>query len=71
LKYYKALFIADVIPPIVFLRREEAAEANTFSVRLAIAYTGGFRNDFCICHPLFSIFGVDMHGHQNSNIWFP
>jgi hypothetical protein len=36
-QHNKALLIADMIPLIIFLQREEAAEANTFIVRVAIA----------------------------------
>jgi len=36
LQHNKSLLIADMIPLIVFLRREEAAEANTFIIQVAI-----------------------------------
>jgi hypothetical protein len=37
LQHNKAILITDMIPLIIFLRREEAAEANTFIVQAAIA----------------------------------
>jgi hypothetical protein len=58
-QHNKALLIADMIPLIIFLRREEATEANTFIVQVAIAQARGFCNNFHICHLLFSISGVD------------
>jgi hypothetical protein len=58
-QHNKALLIADMIPLIIFLRREEAAEANTIIVQVAIAQARGFCNNFHICHLLFSISGVD------------
>ena len=55
----KALLIADMIPPVIFLRREKAAKANPFLVNVAIAQARGFRNDFLFCHLLFSISVID------------
>lgn len=59
LQHNKALLIADMIPLIVFLRREEAAEANTFIVQVTIAKARGSYNIVHICHLLFSISRVN------------
>ena len=59
LHYYKALLIADMIPPIVFLRREEAALADAFIVQVAIAKARGLCNNFHIRHLMFSISRVN------------
>jgi hypothetical protein len=48
-----------MIPIVIFLRREEAAEANTFITQVAIAQAGGFCNNFRICHLFFSISSVE------------
>jgi hypothetical protein len=58
-QHNKALLVADMIPLIIFLRREEAAEANTFIIQVAIAQARGFCNNIPICHLLFSISSVD------------
>jgi hypothetical protein len=58
-QHNKTILIADMIPPIIFLRRKEATQANSFIAQVAIAQARGFRNNFLFCHLLFSISVID------------